>query len=164
MDPVVDVRSLDGMIGASFWGFGEDPESKAWAKLKAWAVPKGLDGDHAKHPIYGFDNPRPPQYSFDKTTKNRVYGYEYIMRIDERCEPAEDMRIVELRGGTYAVSHMPDFSQHGQIWTYLMNWPQDHGYQLDPLRPWLEQHLGENDTGGTLSMDLFLPIVPATKK
>lgn len=164
MESTVEVKTINGMICASFWGYGKEPESAAWAKLKAWAVPMGMYGDFEKHPIFGFDNPNPARFSFDKNSKSVDYGYEYIIKMDERITPTSDaMRVVELKGGLYAMAHMPSFKQYDEIKTYLMNWPENHGYKKDPTRKILEQHVSENEKGETGSLNFYWPILPLHK-
>ena len=41
-DLEVRIIKLEPMRLASFWGFGESPETIAWEKLISWAKPKGL--------------------------------------------------------------------------------------------------------------------------
>ena len=46
----LDVRivKLEPMRVASLWGYGPEPETIAWEKLRAWADPKGLLDDFDK--------------------------------------------------------------------------------------------------------------------
>lgn len=154
----VKVVELGRRICASFYSYGESPEEMTFEKVRSWAGPKGLLDDPEKHPTYGFDNPVPAEHDVDSGSPSKEYGYEILVCLDERVSPEGDMRIVNFPGGLYAVAHMPDFTQHAEVWTHLWEWADTNGYRV-PATPQLESHLSWNDPSRALVMDLHLPIV-----
>ncbi|MCU0521725.1 MAG: AraC family transcriptional regulator, partial [Anaerolineae bacterium] len=58
-DNDVRIVTLEPLRAARFHGFGEGPEGIAWAKLAAWAEPRGLLDYTEAHRIFGFNNPNP---------------------------------------------------------------------------------------------------------
>jgi hypothetical protein len=144
----VHIVTLEHLYAMSFYAFDKEPELKALAKLRDWAEPKGLLANREEHPIYGFNNPSP--YG------NKVYGYEFWIRVDNTYQPEGDMRLVEFSGGLYAVTNCPDLDKVGMYWAALTQWPQKNGHRMG-THQWLEKIVGENPHGPVL--DLHLPIV-----
>ena len=95
----LDVRivKLEPMRLVSVLGFGSSPEEIAWAKLQAFAKPRGLWGNLEKQRIFGFNNPNPSPGSPN-------YGYELWIEVGPGVEPPADGRIVNFDGGLYAVA------------------------------------------------------------
>jgi DNA gyrase inhibitor GyrI len=154
MDEVnVRIVRLEPMRMASVHGFGESPEHQAWAKLIAWAGPKGLLDDLKKHRILGFNNPSPSPGSPN-------YGYEFWIVVDPDVEPEGDVRIADFQGGLYAVTQCRGIANIGQMWRELVAWREDSKYRA-ASHQWLEEHLGSVDASQdeeAMVLDLYLPI------
>ena len=148
------IVKLEPMRVASVHGFGQSPEHQAWDKLIAWAGPKGLLDDLEKHRIFGFNNPNPSPGSPN-------YGYEFWIVVGPDVEPEGDVRIVDFRGGLYAVARCEGAGSIGQTWQELVAWREDSKYR-GGSHQWLEEHIGPVDVPqdeGTMVLDLYLPIV-----
>ena len=154
----LDVRIVDlpPLRVASVHAYGPSPEEVAWAKLTAWAEPKGLlDGQHR---IFGFNNPDP-----SPGTPN--YGYEFWIVVDPEVEPEigpDDVaKIVEFPGGRYAVARCEtrgDMERIGRSWKQLVAWQETSAYSM-AHHQWLEENVGYTDEAETeLVLDLHMPI------
>ncbi len=152
----VRIVKLEAMRVASLYGFGPQPEEQAWQKLEAWAKPRGYLDDLEQHRIFGFNNPNPSH-----STPN--YGYELWIMVGEDVEPEGEVRILEFRGGLYAVTHLADpFTNPYQTipegWKQLSMWVEDSPHK-PASHQWLEEHLRTPETpAGSWSLDLYLPI------
>jgi DNA gyrase inhibitor GyrI len=150
----VRIVKLEPMRLASFWGFGESPETIAWEKLMAWAKPKGLLDDPEKHRLFGFNNPNPSAGSPN-------YGYEVWIVVDRDVEPEGEGRIVDFDGGLYAVTKcvVPtgQFEVIGATWKKLNAWREDSKYKCGHYQ-WLEESLPLNPPDTEFVLDLYLPI------
>lgn len=90
----------------SFHAMGEflgNPEEKASAKMVAWAKPKGMLNDLARHMIFGFNNPDPPLDADGILEPNSEYGYEFWITVGEKFETEDDADMKTVEGGLYAV-------------------------------------------------------------
>ncbi len=136
---------------ASVHGFGQQPETKAWDKLHAWAGPRGLLKDPEQHRIYGFNNPNPSPGSPN-------YGYEFWIDVeaDTPLGPDGDATVKDVQGGMYAVTR---FEGRGEemppVWQRLLMWGENSRYRL-ATHQWLEKHVAVS--GDVLELDLMLPI------
>ncbi len=156
----VRIEQLLPLRVASVRAVSEAPERDAWAKLRAWAEPRGLLEDLDTHPIFGFNNPNP-------SPERREYGYEFWIRIapeDEaegRADPEGDVELKDFPGGYYAVTTCrlqgDPRGSVPQIWRMLWDWVQasefewsgDH--ELERLHdPWAPEP--------EMMLDLFLPL------
>jgi AraC family transcriptional regulator len=152
----LDVRivRLEPTRVASFWGFGESPENKAWEKLLAWARPRGLLDDLEKHRLFGFNNPCPSGGSPN-------YGYEVWIVVDPDTEPEGDARILGFDGGLYAVTRcvVPkgQFEVIGDTWRKLVTWREDSKYRCG-THQCLEESLPMDLPDTEFVLDLYLPI------
>ncbi|MBN1483659.1 MAG: effector binding domain-containing protein [Chloroflexia bacterium] len=152
----LDVRmvELEPMRVASFWGFGPNPEEKAWEKLLAWARPRGLLDDPGQHRLFGFNNPNP-----SKGSPN--YGYEVWIELDAGAEPEGAERILGFDGGLYAVTRcvVPkgDFEVIGATWKKLVAWREDSQYRCG-THQWLEESVPLDLPDTEFVLDLYLPI------
>ena len=152
----LDVRiiELEPLRVASVWGFGESPEAEAWAKLEAWARPKGLLDRPEQHPIYGFNNPNPSAGSPN-------YGYELWIVVGEEAEPEGDTRVVDFNGGLYAVTRCEvpqgDPNVIGETWKQMVNWLEESRYR-HAGHQWLEKSVPAEIPGIEFVLDLYLPI------
>lgn len=139
---------------ASFLGFGESPEEKAWAKLLPWARSKGLLEDREQHRLFGFNNPSPSPGSPN-------YGYEVWIELDPGVEPEGAEEIVDFEGGLYAVTRCEvpkgQFEVIGDMWKELVTWREDSKYKCGHHQ-WLEESLPIDKPGTEFTLDLYLPI------
>jgi AraC family transcriptional regulator len=152
----LDVRivKLEPMRVASFWGFGESPETTAWEKLLAWAKPRGLLDDPEKHRLFGFDNPSPSAGSPN-------YGYEVWIEVDADAEPEGDERILGFDGGLYAVTRCEvpkgQFEVITDTWRRLVAWFEDSKYRRG-TQQCLEESVPIDLPGLEFVLDLYLSI------
>jgi AraC family transcriptional regulator len=152
----LDVRivKLEPMRVASFWGFGASPEKAAWEKLFAWARPRGLLADLAKHRLFGFDNPSPSAGSPN-------YGYEVWIVVDPDAVPEGEARILNFGGGLYAVARcvVPKgrFDVIGTTWKKLIVWREDSRYKCG-AQQCLEESLPLDLPNTEFVLDLYLPL------
>lgn len=157
-DTVLDVKivELEPMRVASFYAFGQEPETAAWTKLKGWAEPRGYLDDLKNHRIFGFNNPNPAPGSPN-------YGYEFWITVGPEIEPESDMRIIDFNGGLYAVTRLltPFTDPYHTIpegWKQLVLWVEDSPYKIS-TQPCLEEHLRTPQTPpDEWSMDLHLAV------
>jgi DNA gyrase inhibitor GyrI len=128
----LDVRivTLDPMRVASAYGFGEQPEIKAWTKLLDWAESQRIE-DLSKHRFFGFNNPNPSPGSPN-------YGYEQWMTIGAEVQPAEGIEIKDFPGGLYAVTRCEGLQHITDIWKQLVVWREDSKYK-EAHHQWLEE-------------------------
>lgn len=115
---------------ASFHSMGEhlgDPERKAYAKMIAWAKPKGFLDNPAEHQVFGFNNPDPPTSEEGLPEPNKPYGYEIWVSVgnDDEIEDTIDTKTVE--GGLYAVMtcRVDGPVDIGRTWGRLIKWIQE---------------------------------------
>ena len=152
----LDVRivKLEPVRVASFWSFGESPETEAWEKLTAWASARGLLDDPEEHRMFGFNNPSPSPGSPN-------YGYEVWIEIGPDAEPEGVERIVDFDGGLYAVTRCEvpkgQFDVIGATWKRLVTWREDSAYKC-ATHQWLEKHVRMDAPGLEFILDLYLPI------
>ena len=150
----VRIVRLEPMRLASVWGFGPSPETEAWAKLEAWAKPKGLYGDLENHPIFGFNNPNP-------TAGSPNYGYELWIKVDPETKPEGDVRILDFAGGLYAVKRCEvpkgQYEVIGETWKELVTWREDSKYK-HATHQWLEKSVPNDLPNIEFILDLYLPI------
>jgi len=152
----IDVRliELEPMRMVSIWGFGKEPETEAWRKLEAWARPRGLRDDPESHRIFGFNNP-------DPCSGSPNYGYELWIEVGPDIEPEGDARIVQFRGGKYAVTRCPvpegDIESIGRTWKQLVTWREENGYHMGHHQ-WLEKSVFVDEPGLLFTLDLYMPI------
>jgi AraC family transcriptional regulator len=140
---------------ASVYGFGKEPEGLAHDKLQAWAKPKGYLDNPEHHRVFGFNNPNPSPSSPN-------YGYELWITVDPTVEPEGDVRIMDFKGGLYAVTRCvirgDQYDVIGATWKKLGMWCEDSKYQF-ASHQWLEEHLLVKGTPeGDWALDLYMPI------
>jgi AraC family transcriptional regulator len=150
----VNIVQLDPMRVASFHAFGSSPEDAAWAKLEAWAKPRGLL-DFTQHRVFGFNNPSPSAASPN-------YGYEFILTIGPEIQPDGEASLQEFPGGLYGVARIETINDPGvdipEAWKKLSLWLEDSPYQMG-RHQWLEEHI-EAEGAGPLgwTLDLYIPL------
>ncbi len=152
--PDLNVRivKLEPMTVASSRAFGETPEPRAWEQLRAWAEPKGLLADLARHPVFGFNNPSP-------SPESKEYGYEFWISVDPGEKSTGNIEIKKFAGGWYAATECrlrgePDVTE---TWRLLWEWVQSGEYR------WRETHELERAKNPTapedeMELELLLPI------
>lgn len=161
-DIEVRIVRLDPMRVASVQAISESPEPDAWKKLGKWARAKGLLADLQKHPVFGFNDPNP-------TVGEKVYGYEFWIRIEDDTEIDDDqIQVKEFEGGLYAVARcvvqneempmkegmeVPMFS----TWEKLVTWVQKSKYDMGKHQC-LEKTMDPDAEFEDLILDLYCPI------
>jgi DNA gyrase inhibitor GyrI len=150
----VEVIDLEPLRFASFYSFGPSPEFIAFEKLEKWAKPLGYLDDRDKHRIFGFNNPNPSAGSPN-------YGYEFWIEVGPEIEPDGDMRLIEFKGGKYAVTSCPvpedDIEVISTTWHKLATWLEDSPYRYGSHQ-WLEKHLPSDASGILFVLELMIPI------
>ena len=150
----VNMVKLPAMRVASAYGFGPSPEEVAWAKLAAWAQPKGYLSNREQHRIFGFNNPNPSPLSPN-------YGYEFWMEVGPEEMPEGEIRIVDFAGGHYAVTDCPvpkeNFDVIGETWKRLVYWREHSSYQYG-AHQWLEKHVETDDPALAFRLQLYMPV------
>jgi DNA gyrase inhibitor GyrI len=150
----VRIVKVEPLRVVSAYAFGASPEGAAWAKLEAWARPKGYLDDLARHRVFGFNNPNPAPSSPN-------YGYEFWMEVGPE-EAQADMPIKTFGGGSYAVYRIPAMDDPNvdipNAWKLLYRWCEENGYRMG-RHQWLEEHVeGDGLPPGKWTLDLYLPI------
>lgn len=145
-DRFVKIVRLSPMKVVSFHSIGEylgNPEEKAWAKMVAWAKPKGLLNSPAKHQVFGFNNPDPPLDEEGIPEAAKQYGYEFWITIGEDFETEEDVDVKTVGGGLYAVMtcRVESPVDIGKTWGELIKWIQESKeYSFHPNWKGLKVH------------------------
>ena len=148
----VQIVTLEPMRVASVRAVSENPEEDAWARISAWAEPKGLLDDPAKNPVFGFNNPNP-------SPGRKEYGYEFWICVGPEIESEGVVEIKEFKGGLYAVTTCRKLALVGETWMKLWKWVQS---DLCKYR-WRKTHELEKPhdpraSAEDLVLDLYLPI------
>ena len=150
----VKIERLEPMWVASAHIVGERPEREAWARLRAWAEPKGLLDSLDIHPVFGFNNPNP-------APDTPQYGYEFWIRVDPGTEPGHGVEVKEVPGGLYAVTRCKLIDDPGgtvaQVWMALWEWVQESEYSWRKTHE-LEKHLDPDAPLEEMVLMLHLPI------
>lgn len=156
----VKIVKLESMRVASVRAVSETPEHDAWEKMRAWAEPKGLLRDIAKHPVFGFNNP-------DPSPGQREYGYEFWIRIGPEMGSDGEVDIKEIEGGLYAVTvcklkeevESEFFQKEGCLESYkkLADWVKTSKYRFGKRR-WLEKAHDPGASEEELVLDIYCPI------
>jgi DNA gyrase inhibitor GyrI/DNA-binding transcriptional ArsR family regulator len=157
----VKIQSLPPMRVASVRAIGTEPESLAWAKMKAYIANHGWLQELDQHPIFGFNNPEPEPGQLE-------YGYEFWVKVDSSVTPTADLQVKEFPGGLYAVtpcnvsqeSQDAFFKEHGMLksWYFLNQWVEQSDY-VPGNHQWLEQQLNLPEPGKDTLLDLYYPIM-----
>ena len=149
----VQLVRLEPMRVASFHAFGQSPEHAAWAKVIAWAEPRGLVGEPLDGRIFGFDNPAPSPGSPN-------YGYEFWIAVGPDVQPDGQVTIKRFPGGLYAVTRCKGLHTLGDTWHQLCTWRHNGKYKCAGHQ-WLEGHVGpvlKETKDEELVLDLYMPI------
>jgi DNA gyrase inhibitor GyrI len=132
------------------------PERDAWARLRAWAEPRGLLADLNAHPVFGFNNPPPrPQRS--------EYGYECWIRVDPETADDGAVELTDFEGGLYLVTtcHLKGdpTGDMSQLWIRLWQAVQAGPYRWRKTHE-LERPLDPRVEEKDMAFDLYLPVQP----
>lgn len=149
MEIEVKIVELEPMRVASFRAIGETPEHDAAKLLTEWAQGKGYLNDLEKHPIFGFDNPRPSK-------EKKEYGYEFWIKVEDDYSE-EGLTLKDISGGRYAVTTCYNLSQIGELWMKLFNWVKENGYEYRKAEC-LEKTHNISASDDELILDLYDPI------
>lgn len=153
-DLVVRILRLEPMRVASVRAISETPERDGWAKMRAWAEPKGLLNNPEKHPVFGFNNPNP-------SPGRKEYGYEIWIRVDPDTEAEDDIEVKDFPGGLYAVTTCKVIGDPlgtvPEIWMKLWEWAQSGKYKRRETHE-LEKAQNPEASEEDVSLELHLPI------
>ncbi|NLS80019.1 MAG: GyrI-like domain-containing protein [Chloroflexi bacterium] len=152
-DLEVRIVKLEPIKAARFHAFSRTPEHDAWAKMQAWAEPKGwLEAPRARR-IFGFNNPNPSPGSPN-------YGYEFWVTLLPGDQPEEGVQVIEFAGGTYAVTRCAECGPEGQgipkAWQRLVAW-QERSKHRHARHQWLEEHIS-GSADADMVLNLYMPI------
>ncbi len=147
----LEVRFIDlePMRVASFKAVSESPEHEAFQMLYDWAHPRGLLNDLEKHPIFGFDNPRP-------TEGRKEYGYEFWVKVGDGYEE-DGVTLKDVPPARYAVTTCRSLKDIGRDWMRLWEWTKAKGIEMDDAEC-LEKTHDPMASDEELVLDLYLPI------
>ena len=148
----IKVEKLGPMHMLSAYGYGIEPESIAWGKLKDYCLDKGLYQEGDFPTTYGFNNPNPSE-NLDE------YGYEIWLPVDGNVKPEGDLRIVDFCGGLYAVTSFEGLQNIGETWSKLAVWQKGSRYHKGSHQ-WLEELTSGPDLPPEqFTFNIYLPIV-----
>ncbi|MDY6965084.1 MAG: GyrI-like domain-containing protein [Halobacteriota archaeon] len=162
MDEIIKIVRLPPFRVVSFHvKDSKIPEEEAWTKLEAWAKPKGMFDDPAKHQIFGFNNPIP-------MGESELRGYEFWITIPDNF-PVKDATVKRYPGGIYAVTTCRSVNNIGTAWSKLYEWlksgetfklayPEDYDFENGPALE-LEHHLNPRVMDvNEIVLDCYMPI------
>ncbi|MBT8227367.1 MAG: GyrI-like domain-containing protein [Dactylosporangium sp.] len=146
-DLTVRIERLAPMRMASASVVADDAERQAFDRLRAWAEPRGL-----------FDVPGRRVFGFDNCQPSPNHRYTCMVPVGGDVRGDDDIGIVDLPGGAYAVATVRGADNVHPAWARLSAWPAASGY-----RPAHRQALEEivSPTDGhpdDLTLDLYLPV------
>jgi DNA gyrase inhibitor GyrI len=150
----VSIVTLPPMRVACINGFGAEPESQAFDKMKAWAKARALLGKSYR--LFGYNNP-------DPTPGSPNYGYDVWITVDKSVKADGEAHIIEFPGGLYAVTRCEVKKPWEDIpaaWQNMVKWMEGSRYHHGHHQ-WLEEHIGLLDVQGgeqPFTLDLHLPI------
>lgn len=145
----IKIVKLSSMRVASVRAISSSPENDAWAKIEPWAIEKGLLDDLKKHPLFGFNNPNPEP-------GKKEYGYEFWIKIDDKIDSDDIIKVKEFIGGLYAVRSCK-LNSIGNSWLLLKKWVENSKYQIGEHQ-WLEKAVNPGTAEDELILDLYFPI------
>nr|MDO8108777.1 GyrI-like domain-containing protein [Candidatus Sigynarchaeota archaeon] len=148
-DIKVTIVTLQPMIVASVYAFGDSPEEEALQLLHAWAEPRNLMNDK-KRKIFGFNNPPPSR-------PGQKYGYELWLAVDPATEPDKNVRVCLFKGGKYAVTRCKGARNISATWASLFEWCKANKHEIGTHQG-LEQFVAGDDPE-TMTLDLYCPIL-----
>jgi DNA gyrase inhibitor GyrI len=150
----VRIVTLPPMRVACINGFGQEPESQAFEKMRGWAKSCGLLDKPCR--LFGYNNPDPAPGSPN-------YGYDVWITLDRSVKAGREARIIDFPGGLYAVTRC-DVKDPGNdipaTWQKLVKWMEGSKYHHG-RHQWLEEQIGSPDEvgkSGAFTLDLYLPV------
>jgi len=148
----VKIVTLPPLKAASFYGFGQTPETIAHENANQWMEELELKKSrNFRH--FGFNNPNPSEGSPN-------YGYEIWIVPEDGLPSNSEAKAVEFEGGLYAVALCPSLEVIGQTWQQLVAW-RDASEYTRGSHQWLEELIDPWDMPEN-EMDfrfyLYLPI------
>jgi len=146
----VKIVNLEPMRMVSAYGFGAEPAAIAWEKIKAFAEKNELHLADDSITTFGFNNPNPSHGSPN-------YGYEIWLPVANDVEPEGDLRIVDFRGGLYAVTTFKGLENIGEVWGKLVKWVEGSKYRR-AHHQWLEELTTYEVSLEEYVFNLYLPI------
>ncbi|HBY06856.1 MAG TPA: hypothetical protein DEH22_03390 [Chloroflexi bacterium] len=146
----VRIVNLEPMRVISAYGFGAEPESIAWEKIKTFAQKNNLQLENNSTTTFGFNNPNP-------SVGSPNYGYEIWLPVDEIIQPEGDLRLVGFRGGLYAVTTFKGLENIGEVWGKLAKWAEGSKYKR-AHHQWLEELTTYGLSPEEYVFNLYLPI------
>ena len=160
----LDVRIVDlpPVRVAVAHGSGEHPEGQAWRAIMAFAKSHGLVAELKSHRFFGFNNPEP-------SPDSPGYGYDQCMTIQTSPTAEDQVKIIDLSGGRYAVTRCRGAGNLGTVWKQLAAWQQRNHYDAGPCQC-LEEVLNPeafvtteggpspDDAWDKVLFDLYLPL------
>ncbi|PTY06174.1 hypothetical protein DB347_12035 [Opitutaceae bacterium EW11] len=148
------IEKLPAMRVASVQATSTTPERDAWAKLEAWAAPLGLLNDLDRHPVFGFNNPRPRPNHPD-------HGYEFWIRVDPETAAAPGIALKDFPGGLFAVTRCrlvgDPAGEIDHVWLDLWKSVQTGPYRWRQAQE-LEKPVDPRAPESELCLDLYLPV------
>ena len=146
----VKIVKLEPMRMVSAYGFGAEPEGIAWEKISAFAENNGINLADESITTFGFNNPNP-------SIGSPNYGYEIWLPVAEGIEAEGDLRIVDFRGGLYAVTTFKGLENIGEVWEKLVKWREDSKYKCGNHQ-WLEELITYGVPLEEYVFNIYLPI------
>ena len=150
----VRMERLAPMRMACFQALGQSPEEEAWAKLRAWAEPRGLLKDTAAHPVFGYNDPSPSR-------PGEKYGYAFWIRIGPEMLVESGIATLDFPGGWYAVTTCRGFP-NPDLWMRLLGWVHSSAHRHRPTHDLERPHDPLAPESETI-FDLYLPVEDPAK-
>jgi DNA gyrase inhibitor GyrI/DNA-binding transcriptional ArsR family regulator len=159
-DNEIKIVKLEPMRVGSVRSISSSPENDAWTKMESWAIKEGLLDDLEKHPIFGFNNPNPEPGRTE-------YGYEFWIKVDDKIDSDDVIKVKEFKGGLYAVKScnlskevVSDFFKKNgflESWYLLDKWVKNSKYQSGEHQS-LEKAINPGSPEEELILELYFPI------
>ncbi len=128
-----------------------------WAKLRAWAKPRGLLGPTAQFIGVSHDDP-------DTTAPGQI-RYDACLVVDPSVQPHGQIGVQEMGGGDYAVvTHRGPYWQLPDVYSYIYKeWIPGSDYRPRHM-PAYEMYRDDPETtlAGDLLTDVCVPVQRAT--
>ncbi|NPV09088.1 MAG: hypothetical protein HPY83_14125 [Anaerolineae bacterium] len=152
----VRILRLEPMRVAYSHAVGAEPEKASWEIMEKWAKAKGLLDGTRPYRIFGHNNPNP-------SGGDPIYGYDFLLTVDEEVEPEGEIGVKRLAGGLYAATLIPlgtgDGSHISDAWMELHQWVEASAFRRGSHQ-WLEEQLTVTAADGSqeLLLDLYYPL------
>lgn len=149
----VKIVRLEPIRVACVNGYGSEPETQAFEKMRAYVKEKGFDRDGKQHRFFGYNNPNPAPGSPN-------YGYDVWVTVDESVQSEGEVKVIDFPGGLYAVLSIRPVTGEEifENWQKLVAWRERSKYR-PAQHQWLEEHIGDiNLSFPHLTLDLYMPV------